>query len=322
MAKFAKTVQNFAHKNDLWKKGDKIVVGVSGGPDSVCLLHLLVFLAPKCDFSLRIAHVNYGLRGNDSEMDEAFVRSLGQKYNLPVNVIRANKLKNSSEEVMRDFRYAFFEKLRKKYNFNLVAVAHNRDDQVETVFMRILRGSGMKGLSAMRARNNYVIRPLLEISRQIILAYLKENNLKYRIDRSNKDTKYLRNNIRNRLIPYLERNFNPSIKETVSNWAKHVADDYALIEESYNLADLCNKNAKGGVSFSVEDINNLHISRQRALVRLCFSEVKGSPKGFTAANVEEVLKIAKSSKNKPQKLCLPGLKIQRKGGIIMMTKKG
>lgn len=321
MAKLVKTIQNAAHKHDLWHKGSKIIVCVSGGPDSVCLLDVFAFLAPKYDFSLRIAHVNYGLRGKDSEADEAFVRDLAKKYNLPLNVLRANKPKMTSEEQMRDFRYAFFEKMRKKYEFDSIAVAHNRDDQVETVLMRIIRGSGMRGLLAMQAKRGAVIRPLLQISRQIILAYLKEKKLNYRIDKSNKDIKYLRNKVRNRLIPYLETNFNPSIRETISRLAENVAVDYALLEKCGNYANLCNKNVDGKVSLSVESLTSIHVSRQRSLLRECLFQVKGSGKGISAANIEEILKIAKSVKNKPQKAELAGLKVERKGDIITIVKK-
>ncbi len=321
MAKLVKTIQNTAYKHELWQKGTKIIVCVSGGPDSVCLLHVLAFLAPKYNFSLRIAHVNYGLRGEDSQADEAFVRDLAKKYNLPINVLCSNKPKMTSEEQMRNFRYAFFEKMRKKYDFDLIAVAHNRDDQVETVLMRIIRGSGLKGLSAMQARSGATIRPLLQISRQIILAYLKENKLKYRIDKSNLDIKYLRNKVRNRLLPYLERDFNPSIRETIARWSEHVAADYALLEESGSYAYLCNKNIDGKVSLSVERIETLHISKQRLLLRKCLAEAKGSNKGITASNVEELLKIVKSTKNKPQRAIMANLKIERKGDIIGIAKK-
>ena len=313
-------VQNTANKHDLWRRGNKIIVGVSGGPDSACLLHVLWVLAQKYDFSLQIAHVNYGLRGEDSEADEAFVKLLGKKYNLPTNFIRANKPKLATEEQMRDFRYAYFEKLRKKHNFDLIAVAHNRDDQVETVLMRILRGSGLKGLSAMRAKNGAVIRPLLEISRQIILAYLKENKLEYRIDQSNKDIKYLRNKVRNRLIPYLERNFNPAVRETIFKWSASVADDYAFLGQYEEENRICKKSKDGAVSFSVRQMLTLHSSSQKRAIRNAMSQVLGSTKGILAAHVEEVLKIVKSGKNKPQNTSLIGLNIERKGDKLRIVK--
>jgi tRNA(Ile)-lysidine synthase len=316
--RFVKLVQNTAHRHDLWQRENKIIVGVSGGPDSACLLHVLCFLAQKYDFSLIIAHVNYGLRGKDSEADEAFVRQLGEKYDLPVNVIRANKPKLATEEQMRDFRYAYFEKLRKKYDFDLIAVAHNRDDQVETVLMRIVRGAGLAGLSAMRAKNGVVIRPLLEISHQIILAYLKENKLKYRTDKSNKDIKYLRNKVRNRLLPYLERNFNPAIRETISRWSGNVADDYDLLEKCSKETKIWKKNGSGAVSFSVQQILALNLAGQKMAIRSGISEISGSTKGVSAAHIEEVCKILKSDKNKAQKTAFAGLNIVRKGDKLLM----
>ena len=227
MAQFVKTIQNFAFLNDLWEKDSKIIVGVSGGSDSVCLLDVLNKLAPKYGFQLHIAHVNYGLRDKASDLDEVFVRKLAAKYELPLSVLIAKKRQYSGnlESNLRKIRYDYFEELRLEIGFDNVAVAHNQDDQAETVLMRIIRGSGLNGLSAMKAKSVKIIRPLLGTSKGDILAYVKENKLKYRTDKSNADIKFLRNSIRHGLLPYLEKNFNPSIKKTLSEWSIAVACD-------------------------------------------------------------------------------------------------
>lgn len=317
--RFVKNVQNFVHRHELWQKDNKVIVGVSGGPDSACLLHVLSILAKKYNFSLQIAHVNYGLRGKDSDLDEAFVKKLGEKYGLPVNTIHFGKQKNPSEEQMREFRYAFFEKLRKKYNFDLIAVAHNLDDQVETIVMRIIRGAGLSGLSGMRAKNGFVIRPFLEVGRREIMDYLKQENLKYRTDKSNKDTKYFRNKIRNLLIPYLEKNFNPNIKRTIFQWSKSVADDYAYLETCQKGKNICKKDKRKSVSFSVQKMLSLHVSDRKNLIRAGIRDIFGNTKGLSAAHLDEVCKIIKSGKNKHQKAAFIGLNITRKGDTLQIT---
>jgi tRNA(Ile)-lysidine synthase len=220
-----KKIQNFAFKNSLWKKEARVVLGVSGGPDSVCLLDIFSQLSEKYDFKLHIVHVNYALREKDSEKDEAFVRELGKKYGISVSIFLPKKTqyRGNLENCLRKIRYDFFEQTRKKLGFDLIAVAHNQDDQAETILMRIIRGSGLNGLGAMKSMSGNIIRPMLCVSRSEILSYIKQKKLKYRFDKSNRNTKFTRNRVRNDLIPYLEKSFNPSIKKTISTYKNKIA---------------------------------------------------------------------------------------------------
>ena len=169
-----KKIQNSIFANSLFERGAKIILGVSGGPDSTLLLDVFSKLQKKYALELSIAHVNYHLRGYDSERDERFVEKLAEKYGLSLDILDARiKEQDKSEEKLRDVRYVFFEELRKENKFDLIAVAHNCDDQAETVLMRLIRGTGLNGLSAMQARNGKIIRPLLEIPRKEIITYLK-----------------------------------------------------------------------------------------------------------------------------------------------------
>lgn len=314
-----KKIQNFAFQNELWEKGVKIVLGVSGGPDSVCLLDILYKLSKKYDFKLHIVHINYNLRGRDSEKDERFVQKLGEKYGIATSCCSPSKkeYQGNLENNLRNIRYEYFEKIRKELSFDLIAVAHNQDDQAETVFMRIIRGTGLQGLAAMRAKNANVIRPLLDISRREILDYLKREKLKYRIDKSNASTKFQRNKIRHSLLPYLEKNFNPNIKKTLSEWSKVVADDYAFIEKSAEkLRKDFSKNKK--FVFSADYFNGLHPAMQRQLLRNIFLELKKETIDLENKQIEEIIKVIKSTKSKDKKAQISGLKILKKGDKVDM----
>ena len=314
MAQFIKTIQNFAFANNLWEKGSRIIIGVSGGSDSVCLLDILSKLKSKYDLQLHITHINYALRGEDSEKDEIFVRELSKKYNIPLTVFKPKKAdyKGNLENSLREIRYAFFEKMRLQLGFDLVAVAHNQDDQAETVLMRIIRGSGLNGLSAMNAKTKNIIRPLLQTSKKDILAYVKQNKLKYRTDKSNLDINLTRNNIRHKLLPYLEKNFNPAIKKTLSQWSTTVASDYEFIDQSaqHFAGKVCENKC---ANFNAQDFLLQHIAIQRQALRMITNNLKKTTLDLENGQIEEMIKIINSSKSKNQKALICGLNISKKG---------
>lgn len=315
MAKnLVKTIQNTAFQNSLWTKGSKIVLGVSGGPDSVCLLDVLAKIAPKHNIDLIIAHANYGLRGKDSIKDEEFVQKLAEKYGLMVYFLKPTLGKNKSENELRNIRYNFFEEVRKENNFDSIAVAHNADDQVETFLMRIIRGSGLQGLAGMKYKNNSLIRPLLGISRKEILEYLKKNNLKFRIDKTNAQDLFLRNKIRNNLLPLLEKTFNPKIKETIFSATTSIADDYSFISETVT------KTLKNKKELRVSEILKLHPAIQRAIIRQLIGNIKSDLKNIEASHIEETLKALRSTKGKNQTITFKGLKLTRKGDKVIFSR--
>ncbi|MDH4329930.1 MAG: tRNA lysidine(34) synthetase TilS [Candidatus Moranbacteria bacterium] len=319
-----KNIQNFAFQHELWNKNSKILVGVSGGPDSVCLLSVLVTLQKKYNFKIHVAHVNYGLRKKDSDVDENFVKLLCEKNNLDFTILNVSKKElgnNPSENKMRDVRYNFFEKTRRQLEFNLIAVAHNQDDQAETMLMRIIRGSGLQGLRAIQPKLGVIIRPLLETSRKDIVAYLKQEKLSYRIDKTNKESVFLRNKIRNKLIPYLEKNYNPKIKQTLSSNASIISCDYDALSKSAQkkLPSISFELSKKNVaSFDCQKFNQLHIAFQRQILRIIIETLKSDLKKIENRHIEEIIKISKSTKKKSQLADFKGLKIKRKGAKIYM----
>jgi len=326
MNSLIKKIQNFSHQFDLWEEGDKIVVGVSGGPDSVCLLDILVNLAKKRKFELSVAHINYGLRGRDSDNDEIFVRELAQKYNLKIEVLNAKKESkiSSTENNLRNIRYDFFRKIIKENNFNLIAVAHNQDDQAETMLMRLIRGSGLLGLRSILPKNNNIIRPLLDISRGEIIDYLNENKLSYRIDKTNKENKFLRNKIRNKLIPILEKEYNPALKKTLAEAASSIAQDYDFIfTSSEKIFKRINFDVSKNVYFfSSEKFIKNHPALQKQVLRKIIFKLKNNLFNVENSHLEEIIKIIKSNKSKSQKLKFKGLKVIKKGDIIYISTQG
>lgn len=209
----------------------RLLVAVSGGPDSVVLLDAL----HREGFFVVIAHCNFHLRGEASNEDAEFVKSLATKYQVPYCLIDfdtekvAEERKISIEMAARDLRYEWFEQMATEHNCDLIAVAHNADDTVETFFLNLTRGSGLQGLSGMAQLRGKIVRPLLKVSRKQIMEYIAEYNLQYRIDATNLETIYTRNKIRHNLIPQFEE-INPSFLNTMSNNMRFIASAQSIVE--------------------------------------------------------------------------------------------
>lgn len=233
-------VQAAIDEQHLFPSGGAVVVGVSGGPDSVCLLHLLKRLCepqgPYPGISLHVAHLDHGLRGEAGRADAAFVADLAAQWGFAFTLGEADvpsiarQSHRSLEEVARQARYRFLRQVAASVGAERIAVAHHADDQVETLVMHWLRGSGLAGLAGMRALEGDIIRPLLGISRADIVRYCQQHQLPYREDASNQDRRFLRNRVRHDLLPVLEQ-YNPNLRETLLRNAAVLAEDEAYIQE-------------------------------------------------------------------------------------------
>ncbi|WP_321517941.1 tRNA lysidine(34) synthetase TilS [uncultured Bacteroides sp.] len=218
-------IAQYIEKEKLFGLKDKVLIALSGGADSVALLRVMVCLGYSCE----AAHCNFHLRGEESDRDESFVRNLCEKSKVPFHVIHfdtneyAAQHQVSIEMAARELRYDWFEKMRKELNADVVAVAHHRDDSVETLLLNLIRGTGINGLTGIHPKNNHIVRPLLTVSREDILAYLKEMKQDYVTDSTNLQDEYTRNKIRLNLLPMMET-INPSIKSSLFSTASHLLD--------------------------------------------------------------------------------------------------
>lgn len=247
-----RAVREAARRFDLFPPGETVVVGVSGGPDSLCLLDVLRDLAPELGIALHVAHLHHGLRGDEADADAAFVAALAREWGLPATVARedvsglAAREGLSLEEAARQARYTFLAEVAAQVGSHTIAVAHHADDQVETVLMHLLRGSGLAGLRGMRPRmplteyhgllrrppeGLWLVRPLLDVWRREIEAYLRAKGLTPRFDRSNLDLTFFRNRLRHEVLPFLER-LNPRLRETWWRMAEVLAADYEFLEQT------------------------------------------------------------------------------------------
>ncbi len=312
---FLKRVQNTVAKYRLWNKQTSFVVAVSGGPDSLCLLDALYLLSRKTGSTIHVVHVNYGLRGKDSELDEELVRERAKAYGVDVSVFHPKKTASSNlEEKLRVVRYQFLERVRKEKKSTLIAVAHHQDDQAETFLLRLLRGSGMRGLSSMLPKNGPIVRPLIETSRVDILRYLTERDLTYRTDKSNEQATFLRNRVRHELIPFLEKNYQANIKHILAGTASLLSADYQLFEERFSLPYTVSGN---NTLFSANALNHLDDAILRGQLRLLLGPLydkKVPPQGI----LDEFLKLIRSTKSKAQRLTFRGLNIERKGDTVTL----
>ncbi|MDR2765026.1 MAG: tRNA lysidine(34) synthetase TilS [Tannerella sp.] len=218
------TVRTYIVTHQLLQPDDKVIVGVSGGADSIALLHVLTHAGYACI----VAHCNFHLRGAESDCDEQFVAQVAASLHLPCCQIDfdtaeyAGRKRISVEMAARELRYQWFEELRNRFQAQAIAVAHHRDDSLETVLLNLIRGTGIRGLCGIRPKNGYLIRPFLSLSRLEILQWLSRQGLAYRIDSSNLSDEYMRNFIRLRLLPLMEE-LNPSVREAITRTARHLS---------------------------------------------------------------------------------------------------
>ena len=272
-------VREFIHKENLIPDNTKIIVGLSGGMDSMVLLDILTLLGYQC----MAAHCNFHLRGEESNRDENFVKKWCKSIDIPYTSINfdtnqyAADRKISIEMAARELRYNWFETLRRHYQAHYIAVAHHKDDSVETVLLNLIRGTGIKGLTGISSKNGYVVRPLLCISRSEIENYISERDIPYVTDSTNNEDLYLRNSLRLNVIPLLET-LNPSVKDTIFRTSKNVTEAEKVYSESVQ------KSIKKVFNNNKININAL---KQTASSRSVLFELL-TPYNFTPSTIEDI----------------------------------
>ena len=329
-------------KYNLVESGDKIVLGVSGGPDSISMLDIFYKLKQEnaLDIKIVVAHVNHGIREN-AKLDEEYVKDYCLKRNIPfyvlnVNVVNlAEQAKRGVEETGRKVRYDFFDKILKETSSNKIAIAHNRNDRVETIIMNALRGSGLAGLKGIEPKQNYYIRPLIECDRQEIEEYTDSENLKPRIDESNFENDYTRNKIRNIVLPYVKEEFNPNIINTILRLSDIVKEDLSYInrqiEKEYlkiriqeeNLkSDVYNDEKESTIILDLKGFNELDIVIKKGIILYSIEKIFGNTQGIEKIHIEDIIKLC--DRNIGNKFLTPNKKtkfvIKNKKIYIMSVK--
>lgn len=315
------------NKYNLIKSGDKIVIGISGGPDSVCLLHILNRLKEKLDIEIYAAHLNHQIRGIEAQKDALYVSNIcdemGITYFLKsIDVPKYCKDNSLSiEEGARKLRYEMFDEIKEKTKSNKIAIGHNLNDQAETVLMRIMRGTGLQGLRGIEyTRKNGVIRPLLDIERKDIEKYCEVHNLNPRIDESNLQNIYTRNKIRLELIPYMMDNFNTNLIESIVRMSNNLRSDseYIEIESESKFKDIC-KVTSDVVNIRVNDFIKLHNAIKVRILRKGIKHILGDTNFIDQKHIEDIMEFENESKINKM-LTLPrGVFVYRKKDSITLT---
>lgn len=314
-------------KYKLIQQGEKIVVGVSGGPDSICLLHVLHNLREEFKIEIYVAHVNHMIRevaDKETEYVQKFCENLGIKcFVKKENIIKiAKEQKKGTEEIGRKIRYEFFNEILQKTNSNKIATAHNSNDRAETVILNILRGSGLSGLKGIEAkREEKYIRPLINISREEIEKYCKENNLNPRYDESNNENIYSRNKVRNQIIPYIKKEFNQNIINTVNRLSQVASEEneymQMITKQEYNNIS---KIENDTIILDLKKFNNLELVIKRRIILYTINEAIHTTNGIEKVNIDDIVKMC--NKNIGNKYIGPikEIKVYVKKGKIYFLK--
>jgi tRNA(Ile)-lysidine synthase len=309
------------------KKGDKILIGISGGPDSVALVHILLKLQQKYNLTIHLAHLNHLLR-NEAKEEAVFVKKLAETLKLPITIEEINILQDTSknfsiQQKARKIRYEFLIRIAKKLNATKIALAHHEDDNIETILMWLIRGcgaEGIKGIPPVRKINEklFIIRPLIKITKQEIINYLKINNLSFKIDSSNLKLAYLRNKIRLELLPKLQE-YNPNIKEVLNRlsnlWQKDNEYLNILSIEAKNKVLL--ENGK----IDLKKFYAFHQAIQSRILRQIIEDMKGDLQQITFTHIEAILNLIKNGPSQG-KLDLPAnITVEREYDTLAIYKK-
>ncbi|MDD4986121.1 MAG: tRNA lysidine(34) synthetase TilS [Dehalococcoidales bacterium] len=311
-------VLDFIREHRLVPVDSCLLVAVSGGPDSVCLLHILIRLKNELGIRLHLAHLNHQLRGTESEADARYVDEMARQFGIPATVARGDVARHqaekriSLEEAAREVRYAFLAETARSVGADRVAVGHTSDDNVETILMHLVRGTGTTGLQGLKPYLKWriaggdlaVIRPLLTVSRGETTGYCQEHELKPKIDTSNFSLSPLRNKLRHQLLPLL-KSYNPGIEQAILRTARIAASEIAFLEEEgERLWEEIARSQEDTIILGKESFIKLPPALKRHLLRMAFERLLGNLKDIETRHIEEIMETL----NKPAgtRLSLPG----------------
>lgn len=316
-------------RHGLIADGDGILVGVSGGPDSVALLHLLAARAPACRLHLGVAHLDHGLRP-ESGGDADFVKRMTEGLGLEIHMARVDvaemrrRLHRSLEEAAREARYEFFRTTAALRGYSKVALGHHADDNAETLILHLLRGSGRLGLGGIRAiREGCYIRPLLRATRGDIQDYLRCRDLPFLSDRTNTDSAILRNRIRHRLLPLLEQDFRPGVRAALSRTAEVLAAEEEWIEDLLRpvVDRMISERGPGRLVLVAADLGALPLAAARRIVRTALRRLQGDLRRTGFAHVEQIIHLSRCH-GAAGPVHLPGpVRVWREAGQLVFERR-
>ena len=302
---FKKHVLETIKKYNLIEQNDKIVCAVSGGPDSICMLDILRRIKEenKINFDIIVCHINHMIRV-EATADEQYVENYCKKYQIPFFVKRvdvkkiAEANKQGTEEAGRKVRYDFFEEIFQKENATKIAIAHNKNDKIETIIMNVFRGSGISGLRGIEPiRDNKFIRPLIETERTDIEKYCEENSLNPRIDKTNFINDVTRNKIRNIVIPYIKDEFNPNFINTLDRLSNVITEEDEYMKkktvEIYNKIKI--KEQEGFIVLNLKEFNIQEEAIRKRLIIYTIAQTIGSAQNIEKVNIEDIIKLCSNN---------------------------
>lgn len=305
---------------NMLSRGSRIGVAVSGGADSVALLHVLHRLAPDFSADLLILHVNHGLRGVESDADETFVRELAGSLGHPIAVEHAPPIEGNIEQAARDARRDFFRRAIQTERLEHVALGHTRSDQAETVLLRLFRGSGLAGLAGMRfVTEAGFVRPLLAVTRAEVRAWAAAQGIGWREDSSNADLRFSRNRLRSKVLPHLAEHFNPNLEEILSLTASLAAaeEDYWAGQIEPLFAQIC-RPSRFGLILDIPLLAGLHPAVRRRVLRRALWNVRGDLRSIDIRHIDAILQVC-SSGRAHDRVIVPGVDALRSYGKLRLA---
>jgi tRNA(Ile)-lysidine synthase len=322
-------VEQAIHLHDMFRSNDAVLAGVSGGPDSMALLHILIRLAPKWNLTLGVGHLDHQLRNADSKQDAQFVADLCKKFHLPFFMQTQDvaalqeKDKISIEMAGRLARYQFYDQAAKKGSFNKIALGHQADDNAELILMNLLRGSGPLGMAGIPPiRDHRFVRPLIYLRRDEILFFLKKNNIEYLIDPSNTDTRFLRNRIRHHLLPDLAEFYNPKITEALNRFSLIAGSEEDWFNhQTHSIFTDIAKISPNHVEISIDGLSGIHVALRRRVLRKAIRHIKGDLKKITYQHIDTVCHLAQKDSAENHADLPGGLTIERKNDRLLIFRQ-
>lgn len=324
---FLEVVEEFLHRHDIREK--KILVAVSGGADSVALLHALHRMAEPCSLSLHVAHLDHMLRGSQGERDSRFVEKLASSLGLPFTAERrdvreyakAHKI-SSAEDAARRVRHRFLDDVADEVGAHVIALGHTADDQAETVLLQLVRGTGLAGLRGMLPFRDRIIRPLLTLRRRDIESFLDHLGADFVVDESNLDLALVRNRIRREILPLLEEHFNPRVVENICRTARLVGsvDQWVDVTVEALLQDSVTDRDEEGLRLRVQSLSLVPQFLRLSVIRRAVAEIMGKPSRLTSKHLLSLDDLLSPNTTRGEVSLPEGLRAERRGEVLALTR--